>query len=54
MEELIGAALREMSRVYGAGKRAFLVSAGKELAVMLSDDYSQLKAIFERTEKCAE
>jgi hypothetical protein len=45
VEEMVGAALRQMSLVYGAQKHAFLVSAGKELASLLSRDYSQLKAI---------
>jgi hypothetical protein len=45
IEELTGAVLRQMSQVYGPGKHAFLVSAGKELASLLSADYNQLKAI---------
>jgi|WetSurMetagenome_2_1015567.scaffolds.fasta_scaffold359081_1 hypothetical protein len=45
VEELVGAVLRRMCRVYGAEKHAFLVSAGKELAALLSADYAQLKAI---------
>ena len=45
VEELVGATLRQMSQVYGAEKHAFLVSAGKELATLLSADYGQLKAI---------
>ncbi len=45
VEELAGATLRQMSQVYGAEKHAFLVSAGKELATLLSQDYGQLKAI---------
>jgi len=45
VEEMAAAALRQMSRVYGAEKHAFLVSAGKELASLLSRDYNQLKAI---------
>ena len=45
VEELVGASLREMGRVYGAEKHAFLVSAGKELAALLTADYIQLKAI---------
>ena len=44
-EELITAALREMSRAYGAERHAFLVSAGKELASLLSADYVRLKVI---------
>jgi hypothetical protein len=45
VEEMVGASLRQMSRVYGPQKHAFLVAAGKELASLLSRDYSQLKAI---------
>jgi hypothetical protein len=45
VEELVGASLRGMGKVYGAEKHAFLVSAGKELATLLSADYIQLKAI---------
>lgn len=45
VEELVGAALRRMGQIYGAEKHAFLVSAGKELAALLSADYAQLKAI---------
>ena len=45
VEEMVGASLRQMSSVYGAEKHAFLVSAGKELASLLSRDYGQLKAI---------
>ncbi len=45
VEELVGAVLRQMGRVYEAEKHAFLVSAGKELAVLLSSDYGQLRTI---------
>lgn len=45
VEELVGAAIRQMGQVYGLQKHAFLVSAGKELASLLSEDYAQLKAI---------
>jgi hypothetical protein len=45
VEELVGASLREMGQVYGPEKHAFLVSAGKELATLLTADYIQLKAI---------
>jgi len=45
VEELVAAALRSMAQVYAAEKHAFLVSAGKELAGLLSADYAQLKAI---------
>jgi hypothetical protein len=43
--ELISASLRQMGRVYGVERHAFLVSAGKELAALLCDDYVQLKAV---------
>jgi hypothetical protein len=45
VEQLVGAVLRQMALVYGAEKHAFLVTAGKELAALLSADYAQLKAI---------
>jgi hypothetical protein len=45
VEELVAASLRQMGQVYGAERRSFLVEAGKELAVLLSSDYGQLKAI---------
>jgi hypothetical protein len=43
-EELVGAALRRMSQA-SDDQHAFLVSAGKELAVLLSGDLNQLNAI---------
>jgi hypothetical protein len=46
-EELIAAALRRMSQAY-EDPRAFLVAAGKELALLLSGDINQLKAILGR------
>jgi hypothetical protein len=46
-EELVAAALRQMSNAHD-DSRAFLVSAGKELATLLGREYSQLKAILER------
>lgn len=46
-DELIAACLRQMSQVY-EDRRAFLVAAGKELAVLLSGQFNQLKAILER------
>jgi len=46
-DELIAACLRQMSQVY-EDRRAFLVNAGKELAVLLSGEFNQLKAILER------
>ncbi|MBN1190539.1 MAG: hypothetical protein JXA46_12360 [Dehalococcoidales bacterium] len=45
VEQLVGAVLRQMALVYGAEKHTFLVNAGKELAALLSSDYTQLKAI---------
>ncbi len=47
MDEIIPAALRLMSQPQ-ADPRAFLVAAGKELAVMLGGQYNQLKAILGR------
>ena len=44
VEEVIGAALRQMSRVQ-ADPRRFLVSAGKELAVMLGSDFNRLRLV---------
>ncbi len=46
-DELVAACLRRMSRVY-EDRHAFLVAAGKELAVLLSGQFNQLKAILER------
>ena len=46
-DELIAAALRRMGEVY-EDRRSFLVTAGKELALLLSHDFSQLKAVLER------
>ncbi|MFC1992992.1 hypothetical protein ACFLV3_04200 [Chloroflexota bacterium] len=46
-EELIAACLRQMSQVY-EDRHAFLVAAGKELAVSLSGKFDQLKAILGR------
>jgi hypothetical protein len=43
-EELIAASLRQMSQAY-EDRHAFLVAAGKELAVLLSGNLNQLKAI---------
>jgi len=45
VEELVIATLREMAKSYGIERRAFLVGAGKELAVLLSQDYVRLKTI---------
>jgi len=46
-DELIAACLRQMSQAH-EDRTTFLVSAGKHLAAMLSDDFSQLVAILER------
>ncbi len=46
-EELIAACLRQMSQAH-EDPRAFLVKAGKELAVSLGGNLNQLKAILER------
>ena len=46
-DELIAACLRQMSQVY-EDRQAFLVSAGKELAILLSGELNQLKAILGR------
>jgi hypothetical protein len=47
VEELVGALLRQMSQAYD-DRRAFLLAAGKELAVMFSHDFNRLKAILGR------
>jgi len=46
-DELIAACLRQMSQVY-EDRHTFLVAAGKELAILLSGNFNQLKAILER------
>jgi hypothetical protein len=46
-EELIAAALREMARAHEDG-RAYMVTAGKELASLLSSDFIRLKNILGR------
>ena len=46
-EELIAACLRQMSQVYEDG-HAFLVAAGKELAILLGGEFNRLKAILGR------
>ena len=46
-DELIAAALRQMSQAHEDSHR-FLVSAGKELAILLSGDFNQLKSILGR------
>jgi hypothetical protein len=47
VEELTGATLRQMSQAY-EDRRAFLLTAGKELAVMLSRDFNRLRAVLGR------
>ena len=46
-DELIAACLRQMSQVY-EDRQAFLIAAGKELAILLSGELNQLKAILGR------
>jgi hypothetical protein len=46
-EELVAASLRQMSQAH-EDPRAFLVAAGKELAILLSGNLNQLKAILGR------
>jgi len=46
-EEITAASLRQMSQVY-EDSHAFLVAAGKELAILLSGQFNQLKAILGR------
>jgi hypothetical protein len=47
LEEVTGAALRQMSQSHEDPRR-FLVGAGKELAVLLSNDYSKLRVVLGR------
>ena len=47
VDELMAAALRQMSQAH-EDPRAFLVAAGRELAVLLSGQFNQLKAILGR------
>ena len=46
-EEITSASLRQMSQVY-EDPRAFLVAAGKELAILLGGEFNRLRAILER------
>ena len=46
-EEIVAACLRQMSQVH-EDRRAFLVAAGKELAILLSGELNRLKAILGR------
>jgi hypothetical protein len=50
VDELVAASLRQMSRAY-EDRHAFLVAAGKELAILLSGQFNQLKAILGRINK---
>jgi len=47
VDELVAASLRQMSQAH-EDRHAFLVAAGKELAVLLSGQFHQLKAILGR------
>ena len=47
VEEVVAASLRQMSQVY-EDRQAFLVAAGKELALLLGGDFSRLRAILGR------
>jgi len=47
MEEVIAASLRQMSQIY-EDRQAFLVAAGKELALLFGGDFSRLRAILGR------
>ncbi len=47
VDELIAASLRQMGEAH-KDRHAFLVAAGKELAILLSGNFNQLKAILGR------
>jgi len=47
VEEIIAASLRHMSRVYDEPQK-FLVSAGKELAVLMGTDFSRLRSVLSK------
>ena len=47
VDELTAACLRQMSQVH-EDRQAFLVAAGKELAILLSGEFNRLKAILGR------
>ena len=47
VEEIIAASLRHMSRVYDEPQR-FLVSAGKELATLMGNDFNRLKSVLSK------
>ena len=46
-EELVAACIRQMSQAH-EDRHAFLVAAGKELAILLSGNLNQLKAVLRR------
>jgi len=46
-DELVAASLRQMSQAY-EDRHTFLVAAGRELAILLSGQFNQLKAILGR------
>ena len=47
VDELVAASLRQMSQAY-EDRHTFLVAAGKELAILLSGQFNQLKSILGR------
>ena len=47
VEEIVAASLRRMSRVYDEPQR-FLVSAGKELAILMGNDFNRLKLVLNK------
>jgi hypothetical protein len=47
VEEVAAASLRRMSRVYDEPQQ-FLISAGKELAVLLGSDFNRLKSVLSK------
>ena len=47
VDELVAACLRQMSQAY-EDRHTFLVAAGRELAILLSGQFNQLKAILGR------
>ncbi|UCC16206.1 MAG: hypothetical protein JSU58_07480 [Dehalococcoidales bacterium] len=47
VEEIVAASLRRMSRVYDEPQR-FLVSAGKELATLMGNDFNRLKSVLSK------
>jgi len=49
VDEIVAATLRQMSQAH-EDPHSFLVAAGKELAVLLSGQFNQLKAILGRLE----